>query len=83
MPTAKEKEGTFYIWSLEELNFLEKSEKDLSIKYFNLEDEGNYLDESTRKKNGKNIFHIKSLNNISDNRYEKIRTKLFNHRKKE
>ena len=75
-------EGTFYIWSLEELNFLEKSEKDLSIEYFNLEDEGNYLDESTRKKNGKNIFHIKSLNNISDNRYEKIRTKLFEQRKK-
>ena len=75
-------EGTFYIWSLEELSFLEKNEKDLSIEYFNLEDEGNYLDESTRKKNGKNIFHIKSLNNISDNRYEKIRTKLFEQRKK-
>ena len=24
-------EGTFYIWSLDELSFLEKSEKDLSI----------------------------------------------------
>ena len=67
---------------MNELSFLEKNEKDLSIEYFNLEDEGNYLDESTRKKNGKNIFHIKSLNNISDNRYEKIRTKLFNQRKK-
>ena len=75
-------EGTFYIWSLNELSFLEKKEKDLSMKYFNLEDEGNYLDESTRKKNGKNIFHIKSLNNISDNRYEKIRTRLFEQRKK-
>ena len=70
-------EGIFYIWSLNELNFLEKNEKDLSIGYFNLKDEGNYLDESTRKKNGKNIFHIKSLDNIIDNRYEKIRTKIF------
>ena len=73
----KEKKVYFTFGRWNELNFLEKNEKDLSVEYFNLEDEGNYLDESTRKKNGKNIFHIKSLNNISDNRYDKIRTKLF------
>ncbi len=77
-------EGKFYIWSKKELEtLLEKKELDLTIKTFNIEDSGNYLDESTQKKTGENILHLK---NIPDKKnietIEQIRLALFSEREK-
>ncbi|MCK4370592.1 MAG: thioredoxin domain-containing protein, partial [Candidatus Lokiarchaeota archaeon] len=77
-------EGKFYIWSKEELGqILEKKELDLATKVFNIEQSGNYLEESTGKKTGRNILHLKSIpeSEIQDE-MEKIRIKLFNDREK-
>lgn len=77
-------EGKFYLWSNEELGkILEKKELDLATKVFNVDQSGNYLEESSGKKTGRNILHLKSIpeSEIQDE-LEKIRIKLFNLRKK-
>lgn len=52
-------EGKFYIWEEEEIrNVLNKDEADLIIKVFNVENKGNFKDESTNRKTGHNIFHL-------------------------
>ena len=72
-------EGKFYVWSKEELEkILDKDELELVIKIFNIEEAGNYLEEASRRKTGKNILHLrnfpdmKSLQNL-----EKIRLTMF------
>lgn len=77
-------EGKFYVWSKKELEkVLEKEELDLAIKVFNVEEFGNYLEEATGKKTGNNILHLKNFpeKGIHD-KIEKIRSKIFNSRKK-
>ncbi|MFX1595720.1 MAG: thioredoxin domain-containing protein, partial [Promethearchaeota archaeon] len=77
-------EGKFYIWSKDELEqILKEEEVDLVIKTFNIGQNGNYLDESTGKKTGKNIFHLTIFpeTEIHD-QIERIRLKLFNEREK-
>ncbi|MHA1636777.1 MAG: thioredoxin domain-containing protein, partial [Candidatus Thorarchaeota archaeon] len=51
-------EGKFYLWKKDEIEkILDKKDAEHFMKAFNVRDEGNYLDESTRKKTGKNILH--------------------------
>lgn len=53
-------EGSYYIWTLTELkSLLNESEfKKLSV-FFDLKEDGNYLDEATHEKTGKNILFLK------------------------
>ncbi|MFX1574709.1 MAG: thioredoxin domain-containing protein [Promethearchaeota archaeon] len=72
-------EGKFYVWSEEELEqILNKEDFDLVVKFFNIETNGNYLEEATGKNTGKNILHLKEYptEEISDD-LENIRKKIF------
>jgi len=54
-------EGKFYLWSMEELtSVLTKDEIAFLEREFNLLEEGNFRDEATGKKNGRNILHMKA-----------------------
>ncbi|MFX0141820.1 MAG: thioredoxin domain-containing protein, partial [Candidatus Hodarchaeota archaeon] len=77
-------EGKFYVWSKQELEkILEKEELDLTTKIFNIEESGNYLEEASGKKTDKNILHLKNFPEKEIQvEFEKIRSKLFNSRKK-
>jgi hypothetical protein len=53
-------EGKFYVWTEAEIReFLTNEEADFLIKLFNVEKEGNFLEEATGKKTGANILHLK------------------------
>jgi len=60
-------EGKFYLWTEEEISqALEKEEADFTIKVFNIEKAGNFAEESTGMKLGRNILHlIKSISQIA------------------
>ncbi len=82
-------EGKFYIWTKEEIeNILEKEDAELIGSIYNVETNGNYLDEATREKTGKNILHLKvDLSELANpqeegfhNSIESMRQKLFNSR---
>ena len=87
-------EGKFYLWSLKELEkVLTKEELDIAVKVYGIEEEGNFLEEATRRKIGKNILHIrKTLKEYSEElgvpedvlkqKLEEIRSKLFKEREK-
>ena len=87
-------EGKFYLWSLKELEkVLTKEELDIAVKVYGIEEEGNFLEEATRRKIGKNILHMrKTLKEYSEElgvpedvlkqRLEEIRSKLFKEREK-
>ena len=82
-------EGKFYTWSLEELErVLSEEELKLSVKIFNLEEEGNFYEEATRRKTGRNVLYIgRDLEEVAKElgmdegelrqRLEEIRVKLF------
>jgi uncharacterized protein YyaL (SSP411 family) len=54
-------EGKFYVWTEAEIRkVLTKKEADFIIKLFNVEKEGNFLEEATGKKTGANILHLKN-----------------------
>ncbi|MFX1380627.1 MAG: thioredoxin domain-containing protein [Promethearchaeota archaeon] len=77
-------EGKFYVWSKNELEKnLEINEFNFAIEIFNVEDSGNYLEEATQKKTGKNIFYLKKFPDIENlDIIENVRLKLFNEREK-
>jgi uncharacterized protein YyaL (SSP411 family) len=87
-------EGKFYLWTEDELEkILSKDEAQLTIKLFNLEKEGNFRDEATHVKTGKNILYLKKpFREIAEElktppkelkkSWETIREKLFTTRKK-
>ncbi|MBK5102026.1 MAG: thioredoxin domain-containing protein, partial [Desulfobacteraceae bacterium] len=53
-------EGKFYLWKEQEiLQILEKKDADLIIRVFNVERMGNFKEETTGKKRGANILHLK------------------------
>jgi hypothetical protein len=53
-------EGKFYLWFEEELReTLSREEAELLIRLFNVEAEGNFHDEATQRKTGRNILHLK------------------------
>jgi len=82
-------EGKFYVWTKEEIeNILEKEDAELIESIYNVETNGNYMDEATREKTGKNILHLKvDLSKLANpqeesfhNSIESMRQKLFNSR---
>ncbi|MBS3794144.1 MAG: thioredoxin domain-containing protein [Candidatus Thorarchaeota archaeon] len=86
-------EGKYYIWSIDEVeSVLDKQEFEVATKLYGIQEKGNFLDEATRKKTGKNILHVnkeskevaKELgideNEIQDT-IQSINTKLLRRRK--
>jgi len=52
-------EGKYYTWRVEELKqILSPKEFEVAQKVFNLEEEGNYYEEATGRKTGRNILHM-------------------------
>ncbi len=55
---SETEEGRFYTWSREELKeFLSDEELKILTEYFDLREEGNYLEEATGKPCGRNVLH--------------------------
>ncbi len=53
-------EGAFYQWSSDELkNILTSDEYSFFSHIYNIEEEGNFFEETTKDKNGKNIIYLK------------------------
>ena len=87
-------EGKFYTWTVEELKeILTEEEFKLTEKFFNIKVDGNFLEEATKRKTGRNILYIgRTYEELSKdlgisigelkNLIEKIRLKLFNTREK-
>ncbi|MFX1494823.1 MAG: thioredoxin domain-containing protein, partial [Promethearchaeota archaeon] len=80
-------EGKFYVWSKMEIEeVLDQKEIELIINTFNITETGNYLEEATGGRTGKNILHLNQIQVIEqENQYlklEAIRQKLFNYREK-
>jgi uncharacterized protein YyaL (SSP411 family) len=75
-------EGKFYLWSKKDMEkIIEKDEVDLILNLFNIEEFGNYLEEASSKKTGKNILHLNNLPNTEIvEKIEKIRLTLFEER---
>ncbi|MDW7998947.1 MAG: thioredoxin domain-containing protein [Thermodesulfovibrio sp.] len=88
------KEGEFYLWKYDEIkNILNEEEFEILRKVYPVSEEGNFYEESTGKKNGKNILYLsnplediaKNLNTEQKEIFEKIeniRIKLFQKRTK-
>ncbi|WP_069133385.1 thioredoxin domain-containing protein [Rhodohalobacter halophilus] len=71
-------EGKFYVWSREEIDeILTDEESELFCRLYNIRAEGNFLDESTRQRTGKNIPHLsEALSETEENKLSDIRQKL-------
>ena len=65
-------EGAFYVWRTDEVrDVLDDDLADVVIAVYNLEEEGNYHDESTRQPTGKNILHLETpLDQVAESRGE-------------
>jgi uncharacterized protein len=54
-------EGKFYVWESDEIrNILSDEDAELFLAFYNFEEEGNFKDEATHQKTGKNIPHLKN-----------------------
>ncbi len=75
-------EGKFYVWSREEIDsVLTVEESELFCTHYNIRAEGNFLDESTRQRTGKNIPHLSHmLSDSQESKLSEIRQKLNQHR---
>jgi uncharacterized protein YyaL (SSP411 family) len=87
-------EGKFYLWTQEEVRqALGNEELDFVAEVFNIEKDGNFVEQTTRRKSGDNILHVrKSLGELASDlsltqhdlqvHLEVIRQKLFAYREK-
>ncbi|MBW2645392.1 MAG: thioredoxin domain-containing protein [Deltaproteobacteria bacterium] len=86
-------EGRFYVWTDEEIRGTLGDKADLIVKVLSVSKEGNYEDEISHQKTGKNILHLKkALPALSEelgipdeellNSIEKARERLFDARQK-
>jgi len=87
-------EGKFYLWTEEEIKkSLSEEEAEFALKIFNAQKDGNFTEEITGHKTGKNILHLrKSLKEIAidlkideqevKRHLEEMRKKLFAFREK-
>lgn len=73
-------EGKFYVWSIDEIrDTLPPADAELAIEVFNMTEEGNYADEASRRRTGKNILHLtKPVEELADER--NLSTKQFNNK---
>lgn len=87
-------EGKFYVWTTEEIReLLPTAEAELFIQVYNLNDKGNFKEEASGRKTGKNIPYLqKSLGELAEERdmevsnlqekLESVRQALFKEREK-
>ncbi len=87
-------EGKFYLWTEQEIrNILEEKDAEMAIQYFHVFSDGNFSDEATGIKSGKNVlfpeesqkdFALKAKRAEADvsDQLENIRQQLFAHRSK-
>ncbi len=77
-------EGKFYTWTMDELKkVLSEEELRLAAEVFSLEEEGNYLEEATGERTGRNILYMKEIPTEDLwERLENIREKLFRERER-
>ncbi|MCG8512661.1 MAG: thioredoxin domain-containing protein [Halanaerobiales bacterium] len=78
-------EGKFYLWDFKEVKELIAGEEKANdfIRFFNLKEKGNYLEEANGELTGKNILHINEQLVLTQLlKYEKIRERLFKEREK-
>jgi len=76
-------EGKFYVWTENELRQVLGNHADPIIRWFNITKEGNFEEEASRRKTGRNILHLKQiLSEESASQWETSRQKLFEHREK-
>ncbi len=70
-------EGKFYLWDTDELEaILTAEEFDQIIEVYGVKPEGNYLDEASKRRTGKNILHLEQ--DIAENKVlEEANNKLF------
>jgi len=75
-------EGKYYVWDLEEVNrVLPSQEASLAVDLFNLHGKGNYLDEATRQRTGKNILYLSEDSTlIEGDLLGRISSRLLEHR---
>ncbi|WP_428234891.1 thioredoxin domain-containing protein [Gracilimonas sp.] len=74
-------EGKFYVWEKSEIESLLSDDASQFIDLFNITEEGNFEDEATKQRTGKNISHLNSVLNPEQlSRFEEIRTTLFEQR---
>jgi len=63
------KEGEFYLWTEDEIrHLLPKKEADFTIRLFNITQNGNFEEESTKRTTGKNILYLKQSFSIANNK---------------
>lgn len=86
------KEGKFYLWTYGEIRqVLTTEEADMVVRVFNIEGDGNFVEQATGRTTGSNILHLtKSLEELASylkmseqdlqQRLEGIRQKLFAYR---
>lgn len=72
-------EGAFYVWRIDEIREILKEETEGFLETFGCKEEGNYTDEASGEKTGKNILHLK---HFQGNRWDKALEKLRNAREK-
>ena len=77
-------EGKFYVWSKEEIGKIVGVERAVKFsKIYNIDADGNFLEEATKRKTGNNILHLKSdFDEIHNLEFERIRKQLFQAREK-
>jgi uncharacterized protein YyaL (SSP411 family) len=87
-------EGKFYVWNFEEIGrIFGEQDAELIMKFYNLEEDGNFEDQATGKKTGDNIIHLKKSwaeladeNKLNEEelgiKMEAARIKLFDNREK-
>jgi uncharacterized protein YyaL (SSP411 family) len=77
-------EGKFYVWSKDEIEEIVGTERAKRFsQIYNINTEGNFLEEATKKKTGKNILHLELEFNVTQNsEFESIRKQLFQVREK-
>lgn len=51
-------EGKFYVWTEKEIRSVLGRQADLFIRAYDIRPEGNFLDESTRRRTGANVLHL-------------------------
>jgi hypothetical protein len=91
---SEDEEGKFYVWTEDEIRaVLHVEDADLAVKVFDVEKQGNFVNEATRIRNGKNILHLsKPLEQMASemgmrpgkllDRVNKVREMLFIAREK-
>jgi uncharacterized protein YyaL (SSP411 family) len=87
-------EGRFYLWTHEEVRqALGNEDADLGARIFNIEKDGNFVEQATGRKGGTNILHLgRSLDELASDlrlsrtdllkRLESLRQRLFAYREK-